>query len=312
MGACAVLLLAAAIACAQSFPVKQVRLVVPNAPGSTTDLLARVIVPEMSSALGQSVVVENKAGANSKIGLDYVAKQMPADGYTTVIATAETLALLPFMVKDVDFDPVRDLPPFVGLVEGRFVLVSTAKAPWRTVNELVAYAKSNPGKLNFGASSPSTRLPMEVLLRKWGVDALHVPYSNGGAYATAIVSAEVQMGMQTPAVVVGMGDKMRVIAISGTTRSSTFPDAPTFAELGLSEISNQSFALRVRTGTPGPIVARLHEAASRALTGSVTKAGYAKLQYDIWNATPEAAAKSSLEQAAVISETAQKIGLKPE
>jgi tripartite-type tricarboxylate transporter receptor subunit TctC len=129
--------------------------------------------------LGQPVVVENKPGADAIIGFEYVARQLPADGYTLVIAAVSGLATLKLTSKDLRFDPLRDLPPLTDMVEGKYVFGSSSGQPWKSFAEFVSYAKAHPGKLNYGASSTTVRMQTDALMRDLGLDTVYVPYRSG-------------------------------------------------------------------------------------------------------------------------------------
>ena len=202
------------LARSQDYPSKPVRLIVANTPGSIGDLTARIIAPEMSRNLGQPMIVENRPGANFIIGYEHVAKS-PADGYTLATVTVESLPILAVTAKNLRFDPLKDLPPFIGLIEGRLVVGSSTQLPWKTFDEMSAYIKANPGKMNSGTSSPASRLPLEALVRGKGLNLVHIPYSATGPYIQAISSAEIALGLITETQAASLGDKFRVLAISG-------------------------------------------------------------------------------------------------
>jgi tripartite-type tricarboxylate transporter receptor subunit TctC len=308
----AALWLAAGAAAAQDYPNRLLRFIVPNTPGSTQDTLARTMGNEMSRLLGQPIVVENKPGADSTIGYEYVAKTAPADGYTLASVNVTGLASLPATSRDLRFDPLKDLPPVIGIGESRFVLASAASLPWKTLPELVAHAKANPGKLNFGASVPIVRLPMEVIIRHYGLDIAHIPYSASAPYVQALIVGEIQMGIIPEGLAIAQGDKLRVLAVTGEKRRPPFLDVPTFAELGLGQIHGTAFSLNVRAGTPKPIVDKLYATAKQALEQPEMKANLAKMQLEISAETPEAAAANLAAQATFFSDTARAIGLRPQ
>lgn len=309
MGALA---LAAASLRAQEFPTKPLRIIIPNNAGTIADLMARIMVPEWSRLLGQPVVIEAKPGASMVIGLEYVAKQVPADGYTIAFVSVSSLPALPVTVKDLRFDPFKDLPPFIGVSEGKLIVGTSSNQPWKTFNELVAYAKSNPGKLNYGASSPSSRIPMEVVIRGNGLNVVHVPYAGAAPQYQGMLSGDVAMGMITESAAQSFGDKMRIIAVTGKQRSAMFPDAPTFTELGFPQLRGSSFSMSVPAGTPKPVFDKLHATASRTLQHPDVKAGFDKLRYDITNTPPDETAKNIADEAKIFADIAREIGLKPQ
>jgi len=297
---------------AQEFPTKPIRLIVPNTAGTLTDAIVRVLGPELSKQLGQPIVIENKPGAGNVIGLDYVARQVPADGYTIVISSTSSTAMLPVTVKELRFDPLKDLPPFIGLVEGRLFLGTSSLAPWKTFQELVANAKANPGKLNYGSPAPNTLLMTEALLRGLGLTVTHVPYSAGGPYYTALASGEVHMGFVNETITNSMAGKLRVLAVTGDQRHAQYPDIPTLGELGFPSLRSLGFSLNAPAATPKAVFDRLHAAAAQALRQPEVKAQYAKLRLDIIAQSPEAALKSLLDDARLFAGIARQVGLKPE
>ena len=160
--------LGASVAVSQEYPSRPIRLIVATSAGTLSDLAPRVMATGMSKVLGQPVIVENRPGANSLVGFEYVAKKVPADGYTLASALVAALASLPVGAKDLPFDPLKDLPPVIVFAEGLFVFGSPAQAQWKTFVEMVAYAKANPGKLNYGSSNLNSRLLSEAVFEDRG------------------------------------------------------------------------------------------------------------------------------------------------
>ena len=294
---------------AQNFPVKAIRIIVPSTPGTSSDVVARVLAPSMSKVLGQPIFVENKAGAEMTNAFDYVAKQMPADGYTLVTASSTNLAMLSLNAKDLRFDPLNDLPPLIGVVETRLVVGSSAVVPWKTFGELVTHAKASPGKLNYGASSPSIHLLMEMIVRKSGLDITHIPYTGGAAYIQALASgADIHLGSISEPIALGLGEKFRVLAVTGEKRSAKMPGAPTLAELGFPNIPGLPYSVNIRAGTPAPVVQKLYAAASHSLQQPEVRALFEKGNYVVTNESPETAAKALAEQAVLFSELVRQFG----
>ena len=299
-------------AVAQTFPVKPVKIVVPSAPGAAADILARAIAPDMSQFLGQSVFVENRTGAGSLIGFEYVARQVPADGHTGIIAAVTGLAILPLTVKDLRFDALKDLPPVIGLVEARLIFGSPAKVPWKSLGEMVTYARANPGKLNHGGSNATVRFWNDALIRGLGIDVVYIPYKESSAYFQALATGEIQMGFVAESSAITLGEKFRVLAATGERRSAASRDVPTLAELGHPRIRGVSYSLNVPAGTPKPAFEKLHAAASRALQQQDVKVRLEKLRMEIDGGPTEAAAKRLAEEAAVLAEVAKASGVQPE
>jgi tripartite-type tricarboxylate transporter receptor subunit TctC len=300
-------------AAAQNYPAKPIRIVVPQTPGSILDMVARVMAPEMSKRLGQPIFVENRAGANHIIGYETVAVQSPADGYSIAMVSVPALAILPSIARNLRFDPTRDLPPFVGVVEGRQVVGSPVNAPWKTLREMVAVVKANPGKFNHGAATAVTRLPQEALLFITGMDMVYVPYSSTATLQPAFLRGDVHMGFQGESSAVSYGDKFRVLAVTGTTRTGRFPDAPTFQELGIDGMPGLEYSLNLRAGTPPAIVDRLQSAATQVLQQSEVRALFAKNMYDVVpDTSAKAAARRFEDQVKLFGDVAKRIGLQPE
>ena len=304
--------LATSLTHAQVYPAKPVRYIVPYGPGATLDIVARTMAPEMSRALGQPLIVENKPGADAIIGLEHVAKQSPADGYTVTIAAVAGLATLPLTVKELRFDPLKDLPPVISMVEGAYIFGSAAKYPWKNYAEFVTNGRANPGKLNYGASSTAVRLLSEALIRAVGINVVYIPYKEGGAYITSVGAGEVQMGFMSEGSAIGLGDRFRALAVTGATRRATYRDAPTFAELGHPEIRGVAYSLNVAAGTPKPIVDRLNAAASIALQQPEVRAQYGKMRLDVVGGTPEEAARILATMAKTYAEIAKNVGIQAE
>lgn len=297
---------------AQDFPNKPLRIIVAESPGTTTDIVARVMAPEMSRLLGQPIVIEQKLGAGSLIGLEYVAKQVPADGYTSVSVSVTSLATLPLTVKDLRFDPLKDLPPYIGLAEGRLVFGTSPKLPWKNFKELVTSAKATPGKLNYGASSPQVRFPMLMLVQDLALDVVSIPYSAGGPYLQALVAGEVHMGFMGEAAAIGFGERLRMLAVTGDKPSVAVPDIPTFTQLGYPQVPGVGYSFNLPAQTPRPIVDRLNAAASRALAHPDVKGGLAKLRLDILDDSADTSAKKLAEIGRNYAGIAQKMGIQPQ
>lgn len=303
---------AASSALAQSYPTKPIRFIVATSPGTSTDVLARLLGVEIGKLLGQTIIVENRAGANQAIALEHVARQSPADGYTVGIVGTDAIALLPVIAKDLRFDPVKDLTVITGLTEARYMLVGTSARPWKTFAELVAYAKANPGKLNYGASAPQVRFPVLMVAQNLGLDMVHIPYSGGGPYLQAIAGGTVDLGIIGEASSRSMGDKINIFAQTGNRRAANLPNVPTFTELGFPLVRGPGYAMAVRTGTPRDVVERLTSAAARALDSAEMKAGTEKILMVITNDRTEVAQQKLAAQVSFYADFAKRAGVKPE
>lgn len=308
---CALAILHAAPAAAQEFPVKPVRVVIANPAGSGSDLVIRIVVPEMSRALGQNVIVEPRPGADQRIGAEYVARQVPADGYTVGVYTLGNLASLPSLVKDARFDPLKDLPPFITMVLGRSILGTPPNVPWKNFEEMITYARANPGKLNYAATTVSQRLRMEPILQLRGVNIVSIPYPTTGAAEAAIYSGQVQLIFANLSQVTKKAG-MWGLATSGDRRSPKIPDVPTFIELGLPPVPGAEYSMHAPAGTPRAIIDRLHGAVSKALQNADVIERMDKLGYEVVNDTPEAAIRYLAAQTKLVADVAKKIGIEPQ
>jgi len=297
---------------ADDFPSKPITLIAPNNPGTNPDTVARIMAAGMSKVLGQPIIVQNKPSSNGIIGYGYVAKQVPADGYTLVTASVNELASLKVVSKDLNFEPLKDLTPIIDLSEGRNVLGSYSGEPWKSFTEMVAYAKAHPGQLNYGSPGANVRIPMEAILRSYGIKVAYIPYSGGGPYLLAVSSGEVQMGMMGDSSAATMGDRFRVLAITGDERRPPFQDVPTFKELGHPEIPSLVYSLNVTTGTPKAVIDKLHAAAEQALQQPDVKERFKKVGMEVVGGSEEASATRLAKVGELFSDTAAQVGIKPE
>ena len=254
-------LFATAFAHAQEWPTRPITLVVPFAAGGTTDLVARPIAQALTEKLGQSVVVENKAGAGGTLAAGIAAKAAP-DGYTIFLATvAHTMA--PGLYKSLPYDFEKDFDPVTLAAQVPNVLIVHPSVPAKSVSELIAYIKANPGKVNFGSAGPGSTEHMsgELFRAMLGVDIVHVPYKGGAPMMTDLVAGQIQMaietsGSATPHIQAGT---VRALAVSTPQRSPYFPDLPTLNEAGLTGYDVTTwFGLMVPKGTPPAIRERLY------------------------------------------------------
>jgi tripartite-type tricarboxylate transporter receptor subunit TctC len=284
--------LAAAPAVAQdAYPSKPVRIVVPYPAGGVADLLPRTVGQKLSEKWKQPVVVENKPGASGNIGMAEVARADP-DGYTLALAPTGNLTVNQFLFKDLPFDVARDFQPVTVLATSPNVLVVHPSVPVKTFREFIAYAKANPGKLNFSSpgSGSGAHLAGELLNAEAGISAVHVPYKGMAPAVSDLLGGQVQMmfaGISTVLQHVRSG-KLVALAIASPARSSQLPDVPTVAESGLPGFDVTSwYGIVVRTGTPPAIVSRLHADLVEALASADVKAKLATLGLDPLGNTPE-------------------------
>jgi tripartite-type tricarboxylate transporter receptor subunit TctC len=248
----------APLAWAQAWPVKPIRLVVNYPAGGTSDLMARAFAPQLAETLGQPVVIENRGGAAGNIGLEVVAKAAP-DGYTLLATSGSPIVVGPHLYK-LGVDVARDLVPITPLARILTVLVVRPGLPVRSVADLIAYARANPGKLNYGSvgSGSTLHIHAEKMLRAAKLQATHVPYKGAAQLVTALLSDQVDFAFDSGLTIQHIkAGKLRLLAVASATRSPIFPDTPTMAESGL-EVNDALFGVYAPTGTPREIVARLN------------------------------------------------------
>lgn len=244
-----------------AWPAKPITYVVPFAAGGTTDLLGRLIGQRLSQALGQSVVIENRAGAGGNIGSDYVAKAAP-DGYTILGGTISSHAINVSLYPKMPYDPVRNFQPVTLIGTLPNVLVVNASSPWKSVQDVIAAAKARPGSINFGSSGNGTsqHLAAELFANMAGLRMTHVPYKGSSQAVQALLGNQVDLVFENSVAAVPMiqAGKFRALATTGARRSSELPDVPTMAESGLSGYEIVSWqAVFAPAGTPQPIVNKL-------------------------------------------------------
>ena len=252
----------AGLACAQAWPNKPIKYIVPFAPGGTTDILGRTIADKLAVALGQPVVVENKPGAGGGVGAEYTAKQ-PADGYTIMGGTISTHAINASLYKSLGYDPVRDFVPVTLIARVPNMLVVNPSLPAKDVKELIALLKANPGKYSFASSGNGTsqHLSGELFKTMTGVEMQHIPYKGSPPALADVVGGNVAMTFDniTTAWPLAKGGKLRAIAVTTAQRSSVAPDVPTLAEAGLAGYEVGSWqGVFAPAGTPPEIVRRLN------------------------------------------------------
>ncbi|HEY2628291.1 MAG TPA: tripartite tricarboxylate transporter substrate binding protein [Usitatibacter sp.] len=253
---------------AQDYPSRSIRLVVPYSPGGANDTVARILAQKLTDSLGQNVVVDNRPGASGMIAGEFVSKA-PPDGYT-IMVDLSSITLNPALYPNITYDVRTDLSPIMRAVNVLHIFLVNSALPVRNMKELIAYAKANPGKLNY--CSPGTGGPQHVdveqLKRLTGIDVVHVPYKGGAPALQAIVANDVQFGFfavstSLPQIRAG---KLRPIAVSGDKRLDLFPDVPTFAEQGFSGITTPWLGVFAPGKTPAPIIKRLQAELAKALT----------------------------------------------
>jgi tripartite-type tricarboxylate transporter receptor subunit TctC len=286
------LLAHAAVAQAQSYPVRPVRVIVTQTAGSSMDVLARMVAPKMADMTGQQFVIDNRGGAAGVIGAQ-IGAASPADGYTLVFSGASSLVITTFTYKKVGFDPLRDFEPISLVVAQEALLVVTPNAPMKNVKDLIAVAKASAGKLNMASAGTgsSGHLGGVMFTTLAGIDSVHVPYKGGGPMAVAIISGESQWGVGLLASFMGhvKAGRLRALAITSKQRSPLLPDMPTVDESGVPGYEFTSWnGFFAPKGTPRSIVNTVHGTIQKALVHNDVKELYtAQLMTPLASASPE-------------------------
>ena len=279
------------VASAQDYPARPIKLIVPYSAGGPADVVARVIGQRMSAILGQTFVVENRAGAGGSIAGRLVASSDP-DGYTLLFGATGPLVISPLVFKLPDYDPSKSLVPVALVGTTSNILVVNPSLPVHSVQELIAYAKANPGKLSY--SSPGVGTPPhmigEMLKLKTGIDMVHVPYRGGGNSTQDVIGGQVQLTFENPAVSLPLArsGSIRALAVTSSVRNPQIPELPTMIEAGVPGFVSVSFTgLVAPVGTPEAIIRKLNAAANESLKDAAVQSVLQKLAVDIHGGSPE-------------------------
>jgi tripartite-type tricarboxylate transporter receptor subunit TctC len=255
-------------AAAQQFPTKPIRTIVSFPPGSSLDLAARAVGQRVSENIGQQIIVDNRAGGNTILSAD-VAAHSPPDGYTLFFALDTTLTVIPALYASVPYDPVRDFAPITQILSAAFVYVTNSRSPYKTLGELVSYAKSNPGKINIAASTPITQVFTILLRSSTGIDITYVPYKGTPPMVQALLTGEVDVVIDAIPIYLPYikSGKMTALVTSASQRAIQLPDIPTVREAGYPQLEAGAWVgLFAPAGTPAPIVARLNAEFTKVLS----------------------------------------------
>ena len=296
------------------YPDKPITFVVPFAAGSATDQLARAIGQEVTAQTKQPVVIDNKAGASGFIGAQQVAKAAP-DGYTVFITTNTTHAANEHLFKSIPYDPVKDFAPVTGLAKGGQILLVAPAVQAKSVQELVAFAKANPGKVSFGSGSSSSRIAGELFQQMAGVQLLHVPYKSNPQAISDLLGG--QISMMITDVATGLpqvkGGKLRALGVSSLNRISLVPDVPTISEAGLKGYEMSFwFAAYVPAKTPPAVVQRLQTLLVNAVKGPATKSLFESTGLEPFTTTPDELAKFQQAESQKWARIIKAAGIQPE
>jgi tripartite-type tricarboxylate transporter receptor subunit TctC len=311
----AVLCWGAAGVCAQTYPSKPIRLIVPSSPGGGTDIVGRVVAQKMTETMGQQVVVENRAGAGTMIGNELVAKA-PPDGYTLLMGVS-TLATIPSVFKVVKYDALKDFAPITQAVTVPNALVIHASVPAKNVKSLIALAKARPRELVAGSAGMGTNphLSLELFKSMAGVDVVHVPYKGSGQGIIGLISGEVAIFF--PSVPTAMphvkSKRVRALGVTTAMRVDSMPDVPPIAEAGLPGYeATQWFGVLAPAGTPRPIVDRLHKDITAGLRSPDVKQHLASEGAQIVASSPEQFAAYIRSETEKWARVVKAAGIKPE
>jgi len=281
---------------AQSYPNKPIRLVCPFPPGGAVDIASRATAHTLSQLLGQPVTVDNRPGAGGNIGAEITAKSAP-DGYTLLMTTSGIMGINPALYSKLPFDPIKDFAPISMLVSLNNVLVLHPSVPAKSVQEVIALAKAQPGKLTYASSGNGTSIHLsgELFKSMTGVDMLHIPYKGSSPAVTDLLAGQVNMMFDNipsslPHIKAG---KLRALAVTGSKRSQLLPDLPTIAEAGVPGYDSYVwFGVVAPAGTPPEIIARLNAALVKTAATPEFRDRLTSQGYDVLSSTPEQMAVS--------------------
>lgn len=253
-----------------AFPDHPIRLIVPFPPGGSTDIVARVIATKMGEGFGKTVIVDNKPGAAGNVGTAEAAKAAP-DGYTMLFHIATTAVINPLVMKNLTYDPLRDLQPVAMIAKIPNVIIVNKDVPAKNLRELIAWIKANPGKLNYGSSGTggAMHLSGELFKKQAGIDIQHVPYKGSAPAMQDLMGGTIVFMFDniTGSIGPAKSGQVKLLGVTTDERVGVMPDVPTIAESGLPEFKNSSwFSLFTRAGVPAPVLARLEAEALKAIS----------------------------------------------
>lgn len=303
-------------ATAQTYPVKPIRLVVPFPPGGGTDTVGRILADKLSPALGQQVIVDNRAGAGGRIGTELVARA-PPDGYTLLLGSDSTMIAAPVIYAKLSYDPNKDFAPISLLATTAYMLLVHPSVPARSVRELLRVAQSQPGRLNYGSTGQGSagHFGGELMQSIGGVKIVHVPYKGSSPALLALVQGEIDMMFNNFIVSLPLikTNRLRALAVTSPKRSSIAPGLPTMDEAGLRGFEMQQFYMVVApAGTSREIVSRLNVEIARTLPIAETKRRLAQEGSEVSLSTPEELAKSVAARIEQWGQVARQAGMKAE
>jgi tripartite-type tricarboxylate transporter receptor subunit TctC len=291
----AMTLLQAGGAAAQAWPAKPIRLMVPFPPGGSTDIVARIVAQKLSERLGQPIVIENRGGAGGTIGTALIAKSAP-DGYNLAVASTSTHVVAPGVYSRLEYDPIKDFAPIGTMAISPYLLVVNPSVPAKSVQELVALARAQPGKLNYASAGvgSTTQLAMEMLKAASGTYMLHIPYNGNGPAGTAVIGGQVEIlfGSLPALLPHAKSGRVRALAVGTLKRSPSLPDIPTVAESGYAGFDASLWlAVVAPAGTPAAIVERLNREIVALVATPETREAFDKAGTEPLTGSPAALAE---------------------
>jgi len=313
--AASVCLLVGTAGAQETWPAKPIQMIVPFPPGGPTDVTARVLAEKLSAELKQAVVVNNKAGASGNVGAQAAAQSAP-DGYTIFFTTGGTHGINPFLYEKPGYDPVKDFEPVAWVTNSPNILVVNPSFPAKTLAELIAMAKADPGKLSSAAPGQGSTPHMfgELLKRRVGVQIQHIPYKGSGPALNDVMAGHVQImfdGIPSSLPLVQSG-RLRALAVTGLQRSPALPDVPTVAETIPGFDASGWFAVYAPAGTPRAIVTKLNEAINRVLQMPDVRQRYAALGAEVVGGSTDKLREQVQKELAKWSELIKQTGMKAE
>ncbi|MDP9902801.1 Bug family tripartite tricarboxylate transporter substrate binding protein [Variovorax ginsengisoli] len=278
-------------ASAQAWPDKPVTFIVPFPPGGSTDQVARAMVPKLGDKFKQSFLVDNRAGATGTIGATFVKRAVP-DGYTFLVTSLGPLVIVPHLIKSLQYDPLKDFDLITVAVQSPNVLVVPVNSPHKSVADIIAFQKANPGKMSFASAGngSSDHLTAELFWQETGTKGVHVPYKGGAPAHTDLMGGQVDASFQNINSVVQYikGGKMRALAITSPKRSPVLPEVPTLAEVGVNNVEVASWqAIVAPKGLPPAVRQKAHEAFVEALNDPKVKDQFTSIGFEMVTNTPE-------------------------
>ncbi len=298
-----------------AYPVRPVRIIVPQSPGGTTDFTARLIGPKLAERFGQTVVVDNRPGAGSMLGIDLVAKSAP-DGYTLLVV-ASSLSIMPSVYKKLPFDAVKDLTPITTLAVYPNLVVVHPSVPAHSIKELIAYAKAKPGALNFasGGAGTGTQLTAELFKSMAGIEMVHVPYKGGGPAITALLGGQVQLYFAAiPSTLPFIkGGRLRALAVTSAKRSPAVPEVPSMAEAGVAGYDELTWnGLLAPARLPAPLLKKIYADADAVLKMPFVRDKFATEGAESGGTAPDAFGKLIQNEIVKWAKLTREAGIKPE